>query len=294
MNLSVMYRGPLASCNYACGYCPFAKRRETAVQLEADRRALARFADWLEGEHAHRWRVLFTPWGEALVRTWYRQALARLTWMGHVLLAAAQTNLSCGLDWLAECRPERLSLWATYHPSETSLQSFVRRALRVYETGVGISVGFVAVPRFFGALAALRRALPPEIYVWVNAQQPPERPYTEHEIEFLTGIDPLFRYTLVPHKSFGLPCRAGQEVFTVDGRGAMRRCHFVAEVIGNIYEPGWERALKARTCPRQYCRCYLGFAQLPSLGLHRIFGDGLLERRPVGLQRVPTTVGEIR
>ena len=27
MNLSILYRGPLSSCNYACGYCPFAKRR---------------------------------------------------------------------------------------------------------------------------------------------------------------------------------------------------------------------------------------------------------------------------
>lgn len=294
MNLSVMYRGPLASCNYACGYCPFAKRRDTPVQLEADRRALARFINWLESEQAYRWRVLFTPWGEALVRSWYRQSLVRLTWLDHILVAAAQTNLSYGLDWLADCRSERLSLWATYHPSETSLHSFVRRVLRVYESGAGISVGFVAVPRFLGAVADLRRALPQEIYVWVNAQQPPERRYTEDEIEFLTGIDPLFMHTLVPHRSFGLPCRAGQEVFTVDGTGAMRRCHFVAEVIGNIYKPGWEQALKARTCPRQYCRCYLGFAHLPSAGLHRFFGEGLLERRPVRLAHAPTAAKEMR
>lgn len=280
MNLSVMYRGPLASCNYACGYCPFSKRQDTPPQLEADRQALARFVAWLEQQQRQRWRVLFTPWGEALVRRWYREALARLTWLEHVSMAAVQTNLSCGLDWLRRCRRERLSLWATFHPSETRLDAFVRRVLHVYESGAGISVGMVAVPRHLPALAALRRALPVEIYVWANAQQPPERPYTAQQIEFLCRIDPLFMHTLVPQRTLGLACRTGEQVFTVDGRGDMRRCHFVGEVIGNIYEAEWQQALQPRACPRQTCRCYLGFAHLPSLGLERYFGDGLLERRP--------------
>jgi hypothetical protein len=43
LSLSILYRGPLSSCNYACGYCPFAKRRETAAELARDREALARF-----------------------------------------------------------------------------------------------------------------------------------------------------------------------------------------------------------------------------------------------------------
>jgi MoaA/NifB/PqqE/SkfB family radical SAM enzyme len=280
MNLSVMYRGPLASCNYACGYCPFAKRRDTRTQLDTDRRALSRFVGWLEAQHTHTWRVLFTPWGEALVRAWYRDALVRLTRLDHVQLAAAQTNLSCPLTWLEDCQPERLSLWATFHASETSLGAFVRRVMRVYHAGVGISVGMVAVPRFLGVLAELRRALPAEIYVWVNAQQPAERPYTQREVAYLTSIDPLFTYTLTPHRTWGQPCHTGQTVFTVDGQGNMRRCHFVAEVMGNIYDAEWERALRPRVCPRTFCRCYLGFAHLASLGLDRFFGPGLLARRP--------------
>ena len=37
MNLSILYRGPLASCNYDCPYCPFAKRRDDPAALRADR-----------------------------------------------------------------------------------------------------------------------------------------------------------------------------------------------------------------------------------------------------------------
>jgi hypothetical protein len=45
LNLSILYRGPLSSCNYACAYCPFAKRRESSAELTRDRAALARFLD---------------------------------------------------------------------------------------------------------------------------------------------------------------------------------------------------------------------------------------------------------
>ena len=43
----MLYRGPLASCNYDCPYCPFAKRRDRPEQLRADREALARFDGWV-------------------------------------------------------------------------------------------------------------------------------------------------------------------------------------------------------------------------------------------------------
>ncbi len=37
MKLTVLYRGELSSCNYACNYCPFAKRRDSRAQLQRDR-----------------------------------------------------------------------------------------------------------------------------------------------------------------------------------------------------------------------------------------------------------------
>ena len=52
MSLSILYRGPLSSCNYACGYCPFAKRRETAAELARDRTALERFVAWVAARPA--------------------------------------------------------------------------------------------------------------------------------------------------------------------------------------------------------------------------------------------------
>ena len=82
-HLTILYRGPLASCDYACPYCPFAKRRDTPEQLRADRAALERFTRWVSGRD-HRVSVLFTPWGEGLVRSWYRRALVELSHLPHV------------------------------------------------------------------------------------------------------------------------------------------------------------------------------------------------------------------
>ncbi|MGE3807331.1 MAG: radical SAM protein, partial [Gemmataceae bacterium] len=78
-DLSILYRGPLSSCNYGCDYCPFAKRQETATELKIDRLALERFVDWVDGQGGKQIGILFTPWGEALTRRWYQRALARLT-----------------------------------------------------------------------------------------------------------------------------------------------------------------------------------------------------------------------
>ncbi|WP_422929003.1 STM4011 family radical SAM protein [Singulisphaera sp. PoT] len=281
MNLSILYRGPLAGCNYHCGYCPFAKRVDSRDQLARDRQALSRFVDWLESQPQHLWKVLFTPWGEALVRPWYRRAVARLTHLNHLASVAVQTNLSCGLAWLQTCRADRLAFWATYHPTEVSADAFVRKVRLVIEAGARISVGMVGVPDVLDAVVAMRRLLPPEVYLWINAQQPRPLPYTSEEVALLTSIDPQFTLTLRRLRSLGQPCRTGEQTFTVDGRGDMRRCHFVDEVIGNIHSPDWPSALRPRPCPNAFCDCFLGKAQLKSDALTPFFGANLLERIPV-------------
>src|SRR5206468_2488602 len=116
MKLDVLYRGPLASCNYGCEYCPFAKRKDSREQLAADRAQWERFVEWAASVDDVALGMLVTPWGEALIRRWYQDGLARLSHAPHVTRVAAQTNLSGSLDWLPAANPERLALWCTYHP----------------------------------------------------------------------------------------------------------------------------------------------------------------------------------
>ena len=299
MNLSILYRGPLSSCNYACDYCPFAKRTESSAELAHDRECLERFTSWIRGRAVDRIGVLFTPWGEALVRRWYQDALAELTQLPHVVKAAIQTNISCKLDWVERCDQSKLALWCTFHPGEITRERFLAKCRELLDRGVRFSVGVVGLKEHFDDIRALRDALPPDVYLWVNAYKrgqdnlPPgplavdadaqlTHYYTPEMIANLTGIDPLFPLSNTRHASRGEACRAGASAITVDGDGNVRRCHFIKDVIGNIYAADFESGLRERPCANETCGCHIGYVHLDRLKLYDAFGDGVLERVPLG------------
>ncbi|KAB2346623.1 radical SAM protein [Actinomadura rudentiformis] len=276
-HLTILYRGPLASCDYDCPYCPFAKRRDTPEQLRADRAALERFAEWVAAQD-HTVSVLFTPWGEGLVRSWYRRALIELSHLPHVERVAIQTNLSHRVDWTAEADPSTLALWTTYHPGQVPYERFLAKCGDLNARGIRFSVGIVGQPEHLAAAQNLRADLPPDTYVWVNAAE--GRTYTDAEAAGWTAIDPLFSFSRHPHASRGQACRTGDTVISVDGEGTVRRCHFVPAVLGNLYDGSFRPALAPRPCPLDVCDCHIGYVHLEPLGLYDVFAGGVLERIP--------------
>jgi hypothetical protein len=278
MRLSILYRGPLASCDYDCPYCPFAKRRDTPAQLRADRAALERFTGWVAAAAGDRISVLFTPWGEGLVRRWYREALITLSNLPNVERAAIQTNLSCRLDWVERCDTGTLALWATFHPSQVTQGRFLASCRELHARGVRFSAGVVGIPAQLDQARALRAALPSEVYLWVNAAE--GHRYSEPEVAAWEAIDPLFRVSVEPHASRGLPCRTGEQVISVFGDGTVRRCHFVPQPLGNLYDGSFRAALRPRPCPNEVCDCHIGYVHLEPLGLYETFAGGVLERIP--------------
>ena len=287
LDLTLLYRGPLVSCNYGCEYCPFAKRSQTATELKQDCQALERFVDWiLQRPTGDRIRVLFTPWGEALIHPWYQIAIARLTHCPQVEKVAIQTNLSCALEWIEACYKPKLGLWTTYHPTEVDRQRFLQQGRRLIEGQVRFSVGIVGLKAHRAEAQALRQALPDSIYVWVNAYKRQADYYTSEDIAQFTAIDPLFGINNQVYPSLGHPCRAGESVLSVDGEGNLRRCHFIPEQIGNLYQPDLEQALYARPCTNATCRCHIGYVHMPELGLDQVYGTGLLERIPKRLTAI--------
>lgn len=280
MRLTILYRGPLSSCNYDCYYCPFAKRIDNPEQLANDRECLKHFVDWCERSELKELSVFFTPWGEALTRKWYWEAFRRLTNLTHVKKVAVQTNLSANLSWIDECDRSKIGIWATYHPSQANLDRFMRQVNRLQEFDVSHSVGVVGLREDFRSIDELRVLLPESTYLWVNAFKRQEGYYEDEEIEWLKSIDPWFGLNAVRHPSLGMPCRTGQEVISVDGNGDIRRCHFVKSVLGNLYQDSLEHILQPRPCPNETCGCYIGYSHLDHLQLDSIFADGILERAP--------------
>ena len=278
MKLSILYRGPLSSCNFDCAYCPFAKRRESPAQLAADREALTRFVDWVVGDDADELSILFTPWGEALTRAWYRDALVTLSHAPHVRRVAIQTNLSASLGFVDDADRRALALWCTYHPTQVRRGRFLAQVRFLETAGVRHSVGIVGLPEHLDEAHALRALLPAQTYLWVNAAA--GHRYRAAEIAAWEEVDPLFRASAATHSSLGRRCLTGEDVVSVGGDGRVTRCHFVDEVLGNLYDDSFRAALGPRPCPNRTCTCHIGYVHLERLRLRPVFGAGLLERIP--------------
>lgn len=286
-DLHLNWRGPLASCNYDCPYCPFAKHVSSRAELEADEAALERFVAWCASQTHRRLSILFTPWGEALIRPHYHRAMVALASLDHVVAVAAQTNLAWRQGWLdalAELpAPRRASfqLWTTYHPGEVELERFLERCAGLDARGLRYSVGVVGLREHFEAIDALRERLAPGVYLWINAYKSGGPGYYQPgERERLAAIDPLFETNAVRHPSRGQACAAGSTALFVTGEGELRRCHFVDAVLGNLYTDDLDALLSpsSTACPTARCGCFIGYVHLDSLGLRQRFGDGLAGR----------------
>lgn len=280
MNLTILYRGPLSSCNFACSYCPFSKRQETIDDLATDRAALLRLVDWLGAREGDPASVFFTPWGEALTRPWYRDAIVDLTRMANVERVAVQTNLSGPIRWVARADPAKLGVWATWHPRQLTLDQFSERVHELAARGIRVSAGVVGIKQHLDDIALLRKKLSPAVYVWVNAFRHVPGYYSPTDIDALELIDPLFRVNLASYPSLGHPCHCGHTVVSVDGSGNVKPCHVSAHSLGNLYDDTFKPASTGLTCSTVSCGCHIGYVHMPELGMHEVFGDGILERVP--------------
>ena len=275
--LSILYRGSLLSCNYDCGYCPFAKSQDSRDALQKDATALTRFVHWVS-QQTRPIRILITPWGEALIRRYYQDAIIALCQMPQVKRVAIQTNLSLSNTALQRCHSPKLALWCTYHPSQTSQARFLEKCQQLLTLGTRFSVGMVANRDELQAIAQMRQALPNNIYLWVNANRDEQAQYLPSELAQLHSIDHLFEHNLHYYPSLGKPCHTGDSVISVDASGNVQRCHFVKHSLGNLYDGSFQ-ATQA-PCPNTCCDCHIGYIHMPELALQPIFQNGLLERIP--------------
>jgi hypothetical protein len=287
MKAVLYYRGALSSCNYDCPYCPFSKTKDSKETLAKDKQQLKAFMEWVseQGEAGHQLSIFFNPYGEALVHRWYRDAMIELSHMAHVEKVAVQTNLSVKLEWTKQLAKDKAAFWVTYHPGQTSQAHFLSQCMKLYEQGISFSVGSVGIRSAFDAIAQLRKLLPEDVYLWVNAFKDRKAYYTEDEVAYLTQIDPHFGLNVPDYDSLGKPCGAGANVFYVQGAGIVKRCYSDRKVIGHLYRDGLRGLAAERPCGMKKCGCYIGYIHMPELELEQVYGDRLLERIPAGYAR---------
>ncbi len=278
--LNILYRGPLESCNYDCSYCPFAKKKNTREELAYDKQCLDRFVAWTDSQNRPI-SILFTPWGEALIRNYYQQSLIKLSQQDNIKKISIQTNLSGNLSWTKSANSDKLALWTTFHPTETTVDRFLEKCNQLQQNNIKYSVGIVGKKENFECIKELKEKIQNRVYFWVNAYKREPDYYSQAEIDWLLEIDPLFSLNNTVYKTKGKACFAGESSISIDGEGNVTRCHFIKEKIGNIYQKSLNQILSSQPCSNDSCRCYIGYMNLKELNLNAIYGDRVLERIPI-------------
>lgn len=212
MGKQFFYRGYLTSCNYSCGYCPFSKRKMTEEQRRNDQEALEKFLCQMEGE-TEKHALLIVPYGEALIQEYYWVAMARFSQIPSEEYIGCQTNLSFPVGKMLSVyeasggEKQKLRLWCTFHPSMTTVETFVMQCEQLEQAGIAYCVGAVGNPDEIFQIQKLREQLPEHVYVWINQMDGRKRNYTEEEIRRFQEIDPYFTLELRHYPADSSKCR---------------------------------------------------------------------------------------
>lgn len=253
MGKQFFYRGYLTSCNYACGYCPFSKRKMTEEQRRKDQEALEKFLCQMEGE-TEKHALLIVPYGEALIQEYYWVAMARFSQIPSEEYVGCQTNLSFPVEKMLSVyeasggEKQKLRLWCTFHPSMTTVETFVMQCKQLEQAGIAYCVGTVGNPDEIVRIQKLREQLPEHVYVWINQMDGRKRNYTEEEIRRFQEIDPYFTLELKHYPADSSKCR--KSVFQ-EADGSRYFCNLHAAQAGGEYTN--------LNCRRKECSCYLAY-----------------------------------
>lgn len=277
----ILYRGSLKSCNYHCSYCPFSKHPMSARALDRDRMQWCSFVESLmrKAKALQIGALMVVPYGEAMIHPWYWEGLAQISAFAGFDAVGIQTNLSFSVsDFLdafyrAQGVPQKLKLWATFHPEMTHVSEFAARCRALRGQGIELCAGCVGVPENLQLLRELKQALD-GIYLWVNQMDGLRRPYTQKEREAFREIDPYFERELALVPADVSMCQ-GRLFVEADGR--LRTCN-----ISRVLKQDWDslETFPTPECSRRQCTCYLAYGGRTDLDNQALFGPYPLFRIP--------------
>lgn len=280
---TIIYRGNLKSCNYSCSYCPFAKHRALAIEMERDRFNFEKFCDSVEkrAKSFSIGAVFVTPYGEVSMHRWYWEGLSRLAALPEIDRVGIQTNLSFSVDermciFDSFRKREKLCIWASFHPEMTTVEEFVVKCHSLIRDHVKVCAGAVGVPENMQLLRELREKLSPDIYLWINKMDGLKRNYCSEEVEAFARIDPFFEYELKNPEAAVHMC--ADRCF-VEADGKVHTCN-ISRVKDTDWYHGSAEEIFEPVCSRKRCTCYLAYSGKSDFALKDIFGDYPVFRIP--------------
>lgn len=152
-----------------------------------------------------------------------------------------------------------------------NIDDFVAKVYAL-EKYISISVGVVGNPNDIEEIIELRKKIPKNVYMWINAMEGLGREYTIEEIGFFVKIDPMFTSEITRQADYN--CNCCREHIFVNFNGNIQSCNRKKELIGNIYKSDF---IKNSECNGN---CYLSYSHTNNFRKNNLIGENNLFRIP--------------
>ncbi len=286
---TIYYRGHIDFCNYACSYCPFAKKIKSKAQIELEKKSLDGLYRYLQTQ-TELVQLMFVPYGEILYHKFFQRELARLSKLKTVYKIGVQSNLSLDADKFLKILKEeeavfqKIMLWATYHLEFESQENFAKKVNKLGEK-LCISAGIVADTENFESIYRLRNELDSSIYLWVNAMDKKKKRFTREMIKQIQVIDPMFCYEFEFERKEEFK---DNRCISTNNRYLDMRVFRFGNEFGKLIETEtskqcfFKRKQRIdRNCSdHKKCDCYLGYCNFENTCVSRFFGENIAFRIP--------------
>ncbi len=293
-SLSVWYVSNLQRCNFTCGYCasgqPVRQRDPRLPTWSIGADVHERVVDWLIRQ-PHAIRLRMNSIGEPFVDRRYLQSVARLTRAENLSWVEILTNGSFRPaqfdEFAADCAPEKLSLWMTFHHQFITPSELVAAAQHARSHGVSVVVNALLFPDNLDAVEALvalcdEQRIPIATGLGLNFNHaytslsltPAARSADSRALALSDRNNALGASHALSAAPAGKPCAAGGSYFYVHSNGDVFPCRTYAQArqttrLGSALDEAFElqpRQDRFRSCSAPgRCSCPEDYQNLEAI-----------------------------
>jgi MoaA/NifB/PqqE/SkfB family radical SAM enzyme len=257
------YNGDPCECNYACPYCPADPKKQKGHYFERT------VDDWhraFKTQFGDQRLVFYLAYGEPTAGKNFYDVLDMIgrepNW--HVRLTS---NISQPVDRLVKtklAKEGRLDINASFHPTMTNIEKFLKTLLFLRENGIEPAVVYVMWPPFFKRFKADFEKFNENNFLvhvrrfdgFYEGKKYPQS-YTEEEREFMAQYmdDGTIKYMLASEPSFGKLTWSGVDFFVISNKGDVGyndslKSNFYS--LGNIFRGNFQPLTEPRPFPGRF------------------------------------------
>lgn len=289
-SLDVWYVAPLRRCNFKCSYCVCHQPKildSNEWHRQGDLENHLAVMKWIS-QLPYKVRLRLSTAGEPFVSKDFLNSVANLTHAENLELVEILTNGSYTKDqfekFVSSSRPDKLSLWMTYHPQEISPEKFLEAAILAKGLKVPVVVHALIFPDSVESTKVMQERCVSNGITFhaglglnMNDAYPGMGPVPAltdtsipSDVLAMNVAFPQLVYR-VAEKPIGAMCSAGHDYIYINSRAEVFQCNTYSATLpefkmGTPVDPNFKLNLRSRKyspcLSRHACRCVEDYQHL--------------------------------